>query len=285
MDSYKTFIDEFARLMDEGQRLPLGSFEPPSHSQIPENAPKVMIFSPHPDDECIVGGLPFRLRHECQWRVINVAVTQGSNKARQAERRREVESACRFLGFELLATQPNGLEKISLTSRRQNRPLWEHAIQIISGILSEYQPDLILFPHETDRNSTHMGTHALLIDSLEQLPPTFSCHVAETEFWEPMPTPNIMVESSKDNVANLVTALSFHVGEVKRNPYHLRMPAWLMDNVRRGAEHVGPQGSSMPDYNFATLYRLSGWHQGQFHQVLPDGRFLSQTDSPAALLP
>ena len=34
MDSYKTFIDEFTRLMDEGKRLPLGSFEPPSHSQM-----------------------------------------------------------------------------------------------------------------------------------------------------------------------------------------------------------------------------------------------------------
>jgi len=25
-------------------------------------------------------------------------------------------------------------------------------------------------------------------------------------------------------------------GEVRRNPYHARLPAWMMDNVRRGAE-------------------------------------------------
>lgn len=99
-----------------------------------------------------------------------------------------------------------------------------------------------------------------------------------------MPTPNIMVESSVEDVGTLITALSFHVGEVKRNPYHLRTPAWLMDNVRRGAEHVGPQGSSMPDYTFATLYRLTAWRNGQFHQALSEGHFLSQSDNVGGLL-
>ena len=41
--------------------------------------------------------------------------------------------------------------------------------------------------------------------------------------------------------------------EVRRNPYHLRMPAWMMDNVRRGAELVGGQGSPAPDFCFCDL--------------------------------
>lgn len=34
-----------------------------------------------------------------------------------------------------------------------------------------------------------------------------------------------------------------HAGEVKRNPYHLRLPAWMMDNVRRGSEVIAGPGS------------------------------------------
>ena len=60
----------------------------------------------------------------------------------------------------------------------------------------------------------------------------------------------------------MMTALSFHVGEVQRNPYHLLVPAWMQDNVRRGGELVGGQGGAAPDFAFATLYRLRRWVDG-----------------------
>ena len=77
---------------------------------------------------------------------------------------------------------------------------------------------------------------------------------------------------------DLITALSFHVGEVKRNPYHLRMPAWLMDNVRRGGELVGGQGGAAPDFLFGTLYRLRRWRNGALERVLTNGRFVSRSE-------
>ena len=55
----------------------------------------------------------------------------------------------------------------------------------------------------------------------------------------PMESPNLMVEISASELGDLITALTFHVGEVKRNPYHLSLPAWMMDNVRRGGEWSG----------------------------------------------
>ena len=54
-----------------------------------------------------------------------------------------------------------------------------------------------------------------------------------------MPVPNLMIASTVDDVAELVAALSLHAGEVRRNPYHRRLPAWMIDNVRRGAELLG----------------------------------------------
>jgi GlcNAc-PI de-N-acetylase len=44
------------------------------------------MFSPHPDDEVITGGLTLRLLRELKMRVINVTVSQGTNPSRQAER-------------------------------------------------------------------------------------------------------------------------------------------------------------------------------------------------------
>ena len=77
-----------------------------------------------------------------------------------------------------------------------------------------------------------------------------------------MVEPNLMVESSPADVADLVAAVSFHRGEVARNPYHLSLPIWMADNVRRGSERVGGQGGSAPAFHFATLYRLREWARG-----------------------
>ena len=80
-----------------------------------------------------------------------------------------------------------------------------------------------------------------------------------------MASPNLMVESTPTTSAEMMTALSFHVGEVQRNPYHLLLPAWMQDNVRRGGELVGGQGGAAPDFSFCTLYRLREWRDGALH--------------------
>jgi hypothetical protein len=103
------------------------------------------------------------------------------------------------------------------------------------------------------------------------------------EFWGQMENPNLLVEIGADELAGLVAALSFHAGEVKRNPYHARLPAWMMDNVRRGAEWVGGQGGAAPDFTFATIYRLRQWSHGRLANVLKRGKFLGVTKNPAGL--
>ena len=110
------------------------------------------------------------------------------------------------------------------------------------------------------------------MDALARQAPDFTCHVVETEFWGAMATPNLMVESSVDDLADMMTALSFHVGEVQRNPYHLLVPAWMQDNVRRGGELVGGQGGAAPDFTFCTLYRLRRWSNGRLQATYAGGR-------------
>jgi hypothetical protein len=86
-----------------------------------------------------------------------------------------------------------------------------------------------------------------------------------------------------EDVSDLVAALACHVGEVRRNPYHVLLPAWMLDNVRRGAELVGGQGGSVPDFTFATIYRLRKWSRGRLTNVLKRGKLLSRTGNPAGL--
>jgi hypothetical protein len=111
----------------------------------------------------------------------------------------------------------------------------------------------------------------------------FARLTVETEFWGAMDAPNLMVESSAADVADLVAALSLHVGEVARNAYHLRLPAWMIDNVRRGGELVGGQGGTAPPFAFATLYRLRHWENGRFHNIFEGGQVLSSQDDLSKL--
>ena len=272
MTPYHQLVSEYVRLLKEGRTYPLGGFAPAPRPAIPTHAPNALFFSPHPDDECISGGLAVRLMRQAGMRVANVAVTLGSKKERQAGRWQELEQACRFIGFELISTGPNGLERISAKTRDQDPAHWAVCVATIKDIIKKNQPKVILCPHERDWNSTHIGTHWLVTDALRQMPSGFECYLVETEFWGAMDDPNLMVEISAEDLADMIAATTFHVGEVNRNPYHLLLPPWMMDNVRRGGEVAGGQGGAAPDFAFAALYRLSRWRNGQAERFFTGGK-------------
>ncbi len=281
VNPFLKFVSEHARLFQSGKKLPLGRPQKfPRHRKVPDDAPKALIFSPHPDDECIVGGLALRLLREANWNVINVAVTLGGKIARRTERLRELRDACNSLGFGLAVAD---WDDINPVARREHRPAWRAAVEIVAEILAEQQPRAIFVPHENDRHPAHIGTHFLVLDALKALPARFECHVVETEFWGQMTDPNLLVESGVEDVGDLVAALACHAGEVRRNPYHVRLPAWMMDNVRRGAEGVGGQGGAAPDFTFATIYRLRQWSHGRLINVLKRGKFLSRANNLAGV--
>jgi LmbE family N-acetylglucosaminyl deacetylase len=284
MTPYHQLVNDLARLVRDGKQFPLGGFPRLPRTSPAPDAPRALIFSPHPDDECIIGALALRLQREAGFRIVNVAVTQGSNKARQAERWQELSAACDYLDFELVETIPGGLEKINVNTRRTDPSAWGASVGVIAKILAGHRPQVAFFPHDADWNSSHIGTHHLVVDALRQLPADFQCVTIETEFWGAMATPNLTVESSTQDLGDMMAALSFHVGEVRRNPYHLLVPAWMQDNVRRGGELVGGQGGAAPDFSFATLYRLRRWSNGDFQGVYEGGRSLAASENAGELL-
>lgn len=275
MNPYQKYVEEIAKHLKDGRSLPLGGIPPIAKPEIKDNAPVALVFAPHPDDECIIGALPLRLLREARMNVKDVAVTQGSNHARQAGRLQELTNACGFIGFTVVTTVTNGLEKINPKTRKEDPARWAAAVKVIEEILLKNKPRVVICPNALDSNSTHMGTHYLVMDALSQMPAPFKCYVVETEFWGANAKPNLMVELSSPDLGDLLAALSFHVEEVKRNPYHLRLPAWMEDNVRRGAELVGGQGGAAPEFPFATLYRMSVWKNGKLEEAYTGGKIVT----------
>ena len=279
MNPFQTFVAESARAFQSGKKLSPPRFKK-SARKILRKAPCALIFSPHPDDECITGGLALRLLHEAKWNVINVAVTLGSDKSRRAARLRELKNVCEFLGYDLVVA---GLEKINLETRKKNPAQWQSAVGTVAKILAAQKPRVIFLPHENDGHPAHVGVHFLVLDAMKKLPRDFNCFVIETEFWGQMANPNLLVEIGAGDLADLIASLSFHVGEVKRNPYHARLPAWMMDNVRRGGEMVGVAGGAAPDFTFGTIYRLQKWNEGKIQKVFRNAKSLSAKKNSAGL--
>ena len=280
---YKSLVDEYARLYREGVCLPLGGL--PTLADPDPGAPKpiALIFSPHPDDEGIIGGLALRLQREHGWRIKNVAVTLGSLQARRAERLSELRGACTYLGFDLIVPDASGWDQVTPKGRSGDPEKWEAKVAIVAELLRHQKPSALFFPHVDDWNGTHIGTHWLVMDALVKVGTGWSGFLVETEFWGQMARPNLMVEVSSTQVADQVAGVSFHAGEVLRNPFHLRLPAWMQDNVRRGSELVGGQGGSAPSYDFATLYRLRSWRDGRVQEVLTSGKAVSAGQSTESL--
>jgi len=263
MNPYIKYLQHVEDGWRAARQIPLGGIESCAANRLPAEAQKGLLFSPHPDDECITGLLPLRLMRQAGMKIINVPVTFGSNPQRQAGRAQELKNACDFLGWDIL---PRGgfqcLEKNNVIE-----------------ILETERPSVVFMPHARDWNSRHIATHFLVMDALKEMPEDFSCAVIETEFWAAMDDPNLMVEGDLQTLADLVAATSFHVKEVERNPYHLSLPAWMQDNVRRGGELVGGQGGAVPDFTFATLYRVSRWEHCGLFRCLERGRMISMKDN------
>jgi LmbE family N-acetylglucosaminyl deacetylase len=259
------YVQVNIRAMEAGKEIPLGPSPKPLVAPAVEvsegEALRIVVCSPHPDDEALIGALPLRLRMELGAVVTGCAITFGSHPDQRARRLRELESACRVLGFNLVvANPPLGFERVTLDNRTHYAAEWAAKVQVLSEVFERENPDVVFAPHAEDFNTAHIGTHYLAVDALgaylertRRGPLPF----IETEFWHQNSRPNLMVGVPPEVEAILIMATAEHGGEVLRNPYHLRHPGRMIDNVRLGSEVVGGQGAPASTFPFAELYRLA----------------------------
>ncbi len=258
------FVLKIADAFQAGRAIPLGPSSTPLVAPTPFStsvrSTTILVASPHPDDEALISALPLRLRIETGARVVNCAVTLGSDLSQRARRRAELESSCCALGFDLIVPGDEGLDDVKPQSRQSHPASWQEKVETLRILFDRERPDAVFAPHEEDFNTTHVGTHYLVVDALvahlahSHRPPVL---LIETEYWHPHSNPNLMVGVTPETLAIQMMATAEHAGEVSRNPYHLGLPARMMDNVRRGSEVVGGQGAPAKPFMFAELYRVT----------------------------
>jgi N-acetylglucosamine malate deacetylase 1 len=281
------YIQRLLEVVDSGKSIPLGPSPappvPPSISASKAEAGKVVYCAPHPDDESLSGALAVRLRLEEGARVTNVAVTLGSDPTQRERRRRELESACRVLGFDLVipdavrSSARRGLNRVNSAAREAEPEEWARGVQALAAILDCEQPEAVFAPHASDFNSTHIGTHQLVLDALDvhlSRRPGARVILIETEYWRGLAEPNLMVAVTPELAAIQLTAAAEHGGEMRRAPFHLLHPCRLLDNARRGSEVVGGQGRAAQRFALAELYRVSFRRGSKTISPRPGGRIL-----------
>ncbi len=263
---YAKFVEELEGALSRAENLPLGGIEKCAPAERRQDAGTALIFAPHPDDECITGLLPLRLMREAGFKIVDVAVTLGSKIERREERRQELLCACAYLGWDVEFCGKDGFASVGVDTKRFEPELWESYREEIIAILKKYSPKIIFLPHKRDAQPTHNGVTKLVRDAMRRCD-GLSCILVETEFWGAMTEPNLLVEAGQKEVADLCAALSFHKGEVARNPYHLNLPFWMNDNVRRGAELISGRGAEAPKFRFGTIYKVKIFRDGEFRDA------------------
>ncbi len=211
---------------------------------------KIMIISPHPDDECIMSSLALRLQLENKAKVTNIAVTLGSKKERKKERLSELKKACKELQFNLEVLSDN----------------WDKKLPELIQAIKKNKPDLIIAPHLYDGHETHIKTAKLVKEAIGHVK-KFSAIIAWSEYWAQLKKPNLLIEVPTDILTLQIKALLNHEGEIKRNPYHLRLPGWMMDNVRRGAEVIKQNNREAPQIPFGMIYHLQFISNGKYKDL------------------
>ncbi len=277
-DPYLDYVGGFEELLRQGGSSLETAPAPRVLPRVSDDAPVCLVFSPHPDDEVIAGALPWRLRSEEGWRVINVAVTLGSDVGRRVDRWRELTQCCAHLGFELHSasgTPGVALEWVQPWVAPADGAQRDAEVALLSKSIQQYRPRVVVCPHASDGHPVHIGTHDLVLAAVHRAAPHWRLHLLFSEYWNTQLDPALMVPLDGEQVASLVGALGMHRGEVARNPYHLSLPAWFIDSARRGAERVGPAGAPATGAVFAALYGWSCWHNGRLtsmpKQIAPGG--------------
>jgi LmbE family N-acetylglucosaminyl deacetylase len=202
----------------------------------------ILIVSPHPDDECILGSIALRLQWENKCPIFVLPATYGSQYTQRARRLDELQAACKTLNWSLY-----------------NRSLTKNFSMLeLKKILEKLKPVAIVTYHPRDNHPTHSKISQIVLDCLKQNNITSTLFLGE--YWSTLRRPNLSVELSIKNRSQLIKGLKNHKEEIKRNPYHLSLESWWNDSSRRGRELLKISAKSFGEVTHTALYECYEVH-------------------------
>jgi LmbE family N-acetylglucosaminyl deacetylase len=162
----------------------------------PQEGRVALLLSPHPDDELL--GCPahlFALR-DAGWRIVNIALSLGSDERERPRRRRELEAACSRAGFELVVAAPD--------------------VGGICELARSLGAALLVAPSPHDDHPAHerAGRLALAAARAGAAPRLWLWGL-----WADLSHPNSLCVFDERRLAEIDHALRAHAGELARNDY------------------------------------------------------------------
>ncbi len=204
--------------------------------------------APHPDDELIGAPATLMALRDAGWTVVNVPCSLGRPE-RSARRGAELREACRLAGFELRV--PGRPASISLDCD----PAVAHAelTALAVGAIQDVRPNIVVSPGPGDRHHGHRMVHLATRDAIRHSapePPRWWMWA----LWGSLPQPTLGTIFGAPRLAEILTALAAHRGEVDRNDYRRLVRARAEMNALLAPELLfGFGGPAVEGARFAEL--------------------------------
>jgi LmbE family N-acetylglucosaminyl deacetylase len=239
-------------------------------SSFMEGVRTVLHLSPHPDDEVVGAGATLLALRDTGHRVVNLAVTLGSDERERARRLREVETACGRAGFELVVHDPQ-----------------RDLAAAVRALIAEHGVDLVVAPSPHDGHPRHEAVGRAARDAVEggrgaDPPPRLWLW----GLWADLPRPTLYHGFDEALMRQATYVLEAHAGELERNDYRGFLRARATANGVLGAERVFGWGAPGRGQPFAELLMEAvvgddGW-RATAARALDPARALEDPPEPAA---
>jgi len=220
--------------------------------ELPKNK-KIVVFSPHPDDDVIsMGATIIKLiknknKVSCVYLTPSPKGVLGDILVEEKIKIRENEAieACKIIGskpiFSYLARNE---EKIDLSNDNINK---------ILNVLKTERPDIVALNHKEDMHPTHRMCSRLILKALEKF------HVVKKWFWEewtPIQNPNCFIFFD-ENIMNVkIKAIRAHKSQIKRARFDLATKSLNLYRGIMGGEITRGFGSSSEKINYAEVFYI-----------------------------
>ena len=133
--------------------------------KLPEKGQKVLVFSPHPDDETIACGGYIIESVQRGAEVKIVLITDGDKRNLKNLRYSEFETATSVLGV-----TANHLIYLNYSDGKLAQQSQVELEKVFQNQIDDYNPDIVLFPHPSDTHKDHAIISKIVEKILEQSP-------------------------------------------------------------------------------------------------------------------
>ncbi len=180
----------YRRFVPEGIRRSLDPFRGLSVPGVEGlNEKKVLILSPHPDDDVIGCGGTLQLYKSRGAEVTSVYLTDGRKGGRRitgdelvAVRREEARRAAGILGIDRLVFLDNRDGELEPSFK---------TVSEVSDILGEIRPEAVFLPFFTDNHADHIAASRIFLLA-SRWAPAVMCY--SYGIWTPLPSFNLLVD-------------------------------------------------------------------------------------------